>query len=127
MVGPIFGQAFGANVFGLQTIFVTPNRCVTKMHVCVCKLRLQLPGTSSLKGKRQIVQSLISRIRNKFNVSIAEVEELDSWQNTVLAVSCVSNSKRHGEEVIAKVISYIEGTRGDVLITDIDRETLSVF
>ncbi len=97
------------------------------MHVCVCKFKLQLPGNSSLKGKRQIVQSLISRARKKFNVSIAEVEELDSLQNAVLAVSCVSNSKRHTEEVISKVLSHIEDTRGDALIIDIDRETLSGF
>lgn len=97
------------------------------MHVAVCKLKLQLPENGSLKGKRQIVQSLISRIRKRFNVSVAEVEENELWQSAVLAISCTSNSKRHAEEVIGKVLSYIEDTREDAHIIDIERETLSGF
>ena len=47
------------------------------MVIGVCKLEICIPGNNSLKGKRQVLKSIKDRIRNKFNVSIAEVDKND--------------------------------------------------
>ncbi len=97
------------------------------MHVGVCKITLRLPENQSLKGKRRVVNSVVSRIRNKLNVSIAEVENNDTWQLATLGVTCATNSSRHADETLDTVVSYIEGTREDIVIVDEERETISGF
>ena len=58
--------------------------------VGLCTMELQIPSSLSLKDKRQVLQGFIARIRNEFNVSVAEVDHQDSWQlATVAAVGCV--------------------------------------
>ncbi len=97
------------------------------MNVGVGKITLRLPENQSLKGKRRVVSSLSSRIRNKFNVSIAEVDDNDVWQKATLGVTCVSNSHRHAEEILGHVIRYIESSREDVELIDFEQETISGF
>ena len=97
------------------------------MHIGTARITLQLPENGSLKGKRRVISSLMARVRNKFNVSIAEVDLNDSWQIAVLGLTAVSNSARHADEVITNVASYIESTVEDAYVSDIDRETLSGF
>lgn len=97
------------------------------MHIGTARITLQLPENGSLKGKRRVIGSLMARVRNKFNVSIAEVDFNDSWQTAVLGLTVVSNSSRHADEVITNVVSYIESTVEDAYISDIDREVLSGF
>ncbi len=97
------------------------------MHVGTARITLQLPENGSLKGKRRVIGSLMARVRNKFNVSIAEVDFNDSWQTAGLGLTAVSNSSRHADEVITNVVSYIESTAEDAYISDIDREVLSGF
>jgi len=52
---------------------------------------------SSWKGKRRVIKSIIARVHNEFNVSIAEVEDQDLWQSATLGVACVS--ARRGQPV----------------------------
>ena len=79
------------------------------MVVGVCTLELHLPGVASLKGKRQILLSLKDRIKDKFNVSIAEVDEQDLWQRAVLGVACVANEQRHTNQVLDSVLNLVRG------------------
>lgn len=95
------------------------------MNVGVCKLTLRLPENQDLKGKRRVIKSLSSRIRNKFNVSIAEVGDNDSWQSAVLGVTCVSNSLKHTDEVLNHVVDFIESSREDLEVVDFELETLT--
>ena len=97
------------------------------MNVGVCKITLHLPENQSLKGKRRVLKSLSSRIRNKFNVSIAEVEGNDSWQMAVLGITCVTNSSRHADDVITAVISYIENNKDEVEVVGREHETITGF
>ncbi len=97
------------------------------MNVGVCKLTLRLPENQSLKGKRRVVSSLCSRIRGKFNVSIAEVEDNESWQVATLGITCVSNSARHTDEVLSEVVAFISRSRDDIDIVAEERETISGF
>lgn len=97
------------------------------MHIGVCKLTLQIPENQTLKGKRSVLQSLCQRVRSKFGVSIAEVSSNHAWQIAVLGIACISNSARHADETLNNVVSYIETTRQDVQVLDIDQETISGF
>ena len=97
------------------------------MNVGICKITLRLPENQSLKGKRRVINSLRSRIHNKFNVSIAEVEDNESWQIATLGITCASNSARHVDETISAVVAAIERSREDMEVVDHERETISGF
>jgi uncharacterized protein YlxP (DUF503 family) len=60
------------------------------MTIGTCTIELHIPGNGSLKGKRRVVKSIIARVHNEFNVSIAEVGNQDLWQSATLGVACVS-------------------------------------
>lgn len=94
------------------------------MKVGVCRVRLRLPENHSLKGKRHVVKSVIERVKNKYNVSIAEVDEQDAWQVISLGISCVSESAPHANEVLSKVVDFIEKSRFDVEMLDYDLEII---
>lgn len=96
------------------------------MNMAVCRIALRLPENHSLKGKRHVLQSIISRVRNRFNVSIAEVGDQEQWQIAALGFCCVSNDSRHANQVVSQVIHFIEEeVRGDAEVLDFQTETLS--
>jgi len=97
------------------------------MNVGVCKLTLRLPENSSLKGKRQVVKSITSRVGNQFNVSVAEIDDQDLWQIATIGVCYVSNSQRHANEVLSKVMNFIANSRFEAELLDYEIEILSVF
>jgi uncharacterized protein YlxP (DUF503 family) len=97
------------------------------MHVGICRIRFRLPENGSLKDKRRVLKSITSRVANKFNVSVAEVEDQDLWQLATIGISCVSNDKRHANEILSKVVDYITKARFEVEILDYNIELLPVF
>lgn len=64
-------------------------------------------------------------MRDRFNVSIAEVSSNDKYQILTLGVSCVSNDPRHTNEILSKVIDYIESSRLDAEIVDYSTEIIN--
>ena len=96
------------------------------MNVGVCKIRLRLPENLSLKGKRQILKSIIARVDNKFNVSVAEVDDQDLWQVATLGICCVSNDKRYTNEVLSKIVNFIVDGRFEIEMLDYAIEIISV-
>jgi uncharacterized protein YlxP (DUF503 family) len=97
------------------------------VNVGVCRITLRLPENLSLKGKRQVVKSITSRVGNQFRVSVAEVSDHDLWQLATIGVSCVSNSKRHANEVLSKVVDFIAHSRFEAELVDYEIEILSLF
>lgn len=79
----------------------------SRMIVGICVIELYIPQNGSLKGKRQVLQSMKIKIKNKFNVAIAEVGEQDLWQKAVLGVTTVANDIRFVNEVMDKVVDFI--------------------
>jgi len=94
------------------------------MNVGVAKIRFRLPENLSLKGKRRVLKSIISRVEGKFTVSIAEVDDNDRWQLATLGISCVSNDQRHANEILSKVVDFIVRGRFEVEILDYEIEIL---
>jgi len=96
------------------------------MNVGVCKISLRLPENLSLKGKRRVLKSITTQLRNRFNVSVAEVDDHDLWQLATLGICCVSNNNRHTNEVLSKVVDFIVGGRFEVEVVDYEIEILPV-
>ncbi len=96
------------------------------MHIGVCKIELRLPENMSLKGKRRVVKSITTRVKGKFNVSVAEVDDQKLWQLATLGICCVSNNKRFINEVLSKVVDFITNGRFDVEMLNYEIEILPV-
>lgn len=97
------------------------------MNVGTCRVRLRFPENLSLKGKRQILKSVTTRLRSKFNVSVAEVDDNELWQVATLGICCVSNNKRYTNEVLSKAVDFIVNGRFELEILDYEIEILPVF
>jgi uncharacterized protein YlxP (DUF503 family) len=78
------------------------------MIVGVCTIELRMREARSLKAKRQVVKSIVTRVKNNFNVAIAEVDYQDKWQHAVLGVAVVSTAQDHANGILSKVVNFIE-------------------
>ncbi len=96
------------------------------MNVGICKIKLRLPDNLSLKGKRQVVKSVTARLKNKFNVSVAEVEDNDLWQLATIAICFVSNDQRFTNEVLSKAVEMVVNSQGDFEFMNYEIEILAV-
>jgi len=96
------------------------------MNIGICKIKLRLPENSSLKDKRGVLKSITNRLRNKFNVSVAEVDDHDLWQLATLGICCVSNDQRYTNEVLSKVMNFIANSHFDIEIIDHEIEIIPV-
>ena len=89
----------------------------------VLTLDLHVLHSHSLKDKRQVVKSLKDRLRERFNVSVAEIDALDSWQHAVVAAVTVSNDRTHAEQLLQAVELFSADLLGGTL-TDSNTEWL---
>ena len=80
------------------------------MVVSVLRLRIELPGTTSLKEKRRVVTSIKERVGSRFRVCAAEVAANDDIRRAVMAFAVVSNNAVHTESVLQKAMHFIERT-----------------
>ena len=94
------------------------------MQVGVCRIKLRLPENQSLKGKRRVLKSITTRVANKFNVSVAEVDDQDLWQLATIGICCVSNNSRQTNEVLTKVVDFVSESRFEIEILDYNIEIL---
>ncbi len=93
------------------------------MHVGVCQIEIRLPENHSLKGKRQVIKSITTRIQNRFNVSVAAVDNQNLWQLATLGIACVSNHRRHADETLSNVVKFIVQNYPDVELLSSEIET----
>jgi uncharacterized protein YlxP (DUF503 family) len=96
------------------------------VNVGICKVKLRLPDNLSLKGKRQVIKSVTARLKNKFNISVAEVEDNDLWQLATIGICFVSNDKRFTNEVLSKAVEFVVNSQGDFEMLDYEIEILAV-
>lgn len=78
------------------------------MHIGTLIVTLHLGEGSSLKDKRQVIKSLVEKTRRLFNVSIAEVDDLDIHRRATLGIAIVSNDSAHANRVLDKVLDHLE-------------------
>lgn len=93
------------------------------MTIGVISIKLHLPWVHSLKEKRMVVKSLCAKIKNKFNVSIAEVEEQDIHQIAVFGIAAVTTDHTQANRILEQVINYMESnTEGNII--SVEREII---
>jgi len=80
--------------------------------VGVMTWELHLEGCHSLKDKRHVLKSLKDRLRNRFNVSVAETDHNDLWQRAELTVCVVSNARVHAEDMLRQADQLVAGAAG---------------
>jgi uncharacterized protein YlxP (DUF503 family) len=90
----------------------------------VARLTIYLEDSFSLKDKRHVVRSITHQVRNKFNVSIAEVSDLDDMRMGTLAVVCVSNSAPHANQMLSAVINFVEARLEIGVLGEIETELI---
>lgn len=89
---------------------------------------LHLMDTHSLKEKRGLLQSLMTRLRGRYNVSLAEVEGQDDLHQAVLGLSCVNTAAAHAQETVDSAVRFIESEIvGRAEVVDVQSEVLGGF
>ncbi len=86
------------------------------MMVSVTKIKIHVPWVHSLKEKRMVVKSICAKVHNKFNASIAEVEEYDKHQIIVLGFASIVSDTAHGDSIHEHIINFIESNQEGEII-----------
>lgn len=105
---------------------VVKMTAVETVVVGLLRLTLHLPGSGSLKTKRMTVRSILRRVRDRFDVSAAEVGSLDRWQLADLAIACVSADPATADEVLARVLRFVEESAGEAVLSTVSTELVRV-
>ncbi|MBI5880059.1 MAG: DUF503 domain-containing protein [Chloroflexi bacterium] len=92
--------------------------------VGLCTLRLSIPGNDNLKGKRRVLQSVMARLRESFNVAVAETGENDKWQVATLGIAAVANDAAYVHGLLTRALESIERSRVDATVLDYSIEIL---
>lgn len=94
------------------------------VHVAACIIQLNLAGVRSLKEKRRIVKSILSRLSREFNVAVAEVDAQDTWHTAVVALAAIGNDPAYLHGMLEKSVAWIERVRPD---TPVDSYTIEFY
>ena len=82
----------------------------------VLTLEILVEHSHSLKEKRHVVKSLKDRLRERFNIAVAEIDHLDSWQASVVAAVTVSKDRVHAEQILSAVEAHAASVLGGALV-----------
>jgi uncharacterized protein len=95
------------------------------MVIAMAYLVIEIPESHSLKEKRSTVRPIIKRVQSRFNVSIAEIDNLENWQVAGVGIVCVSNAKRHAEEMLQTVISFVDDNLDGGYLAEVETDTVT--
>jgi uncharacterized protein YlxP (DUF503 family) len=88
------------------------------MSLGLLTIHLYLAGCTSLKEKRRRLKPLVHRLHREFNISVAEIDHQDRWQEAIIACAFVSNDNGHTQRSLQDVIRWIETSWPDVTVLD---------
>lgn len=86
------------------------------MIVATCQLTLDLPAAHSLKDKRRVVKSISARLRQQFNLAVAEVGHQELWQTAVLGLATIGNDRAYLHGLLEKAVAWVAEQRPDIPI-----------
>jgi len=87
------------------------------MIIGILQLVLRFSDSHSLKEKRRILKSIKDRLRQQFNIAVAEIGDQDRWQSSLLGVASIGNDKRYVNGLLTRVQSWIEEHGGAELVS----------
>jgi len=93
------------------------------MVVGTCKMHLRVEWANSLKEKRTVIKSVVAKTGNKFNISIAEIGNLNAHKDATIGFACVTNETRHAQSIVQNVINFIEAST-EAVVTDVETEII---
>lgn len=91
------------------------------MKILLLKVTLRASWVHSLKEKRMVVKSIIQRLKNKFNISVGEVDEQDTHKTIVVGICAVCGSSAQVDSTMENIITFIEENT-DAEIINIENE-----
>ena len=97
------------------------------MHIGVCRLRIHIPASQSLKDKRQVVKSIITRLRNTHNMSVMEVDSHDLWQIATLGIACVGIEPTALRELMYRTVDQVASNSHGAEVVEHEVDVLSLF
>lgn len=87
------------------------------MHIAVCRLKLHIYASQSLKDRRQVVQSVTARLRQKFPIAVADVGGQDTWQTAVIGIAAVSGKATKAREIVEAAAGYAQEAAPEAEVT----------
>jgi uncharacterized protein YlxP (DUF503 family) len=94
------------------------------MQVATCVITLQLYGVDSLKAKRRVLKSILTRLPRQFNVAVAEIDCHDAWKTAVIGLATIGNDAGHLHARLEKSVAWIERSRPDAQVEQYSIELL---
>ncbi|MCM8758730.1 MAG: DUF503 domain-containing protein [Candidatus Omnitrophica bacterium] len=88
------------------------------MVVGVWRVELHIPSAQSLKDKRNIIQSILVKSRNRYNISIAELDYHDKWQRCLMGVACVDSETRKAKDIFSAIRRILEEDGSVVVVKE---------
>jgi hypothetical protein len=88
------------------------------MSVGILTLQIQLPGCKSLKEKRSRLKPLITRLHREFNVSVAELDRQDDWDEAILGCALISNENQSAQSSLYTIIHWLDRNWPDITLVD---------
>ncbi|ACL70308.1 DUF503 domain-containing protein [Halothermothrix orenii] len=82
------------------------------MVIGTCIFKLRIPMATSLKEKRRVLKSFITRARNKYNISISEIGDNDVWQRAEVGIATIANSRKYVDRLISSIVDFAEDFNG---------------
>ena len=73
-----------------------------------------------------MVKSILAQLKNRFNISVAEVENNDKWQLATIGICCVSNDKKHTNDILSRVEAFFSNSRFDIEVIEAQAEIISL-
>lgn len=78
------------------------------MHIAAAQVALQIHASSSLKDKRRVIHSVVTKLRNRHSVSVAEVTPNESWNAATIGIAVVSGDRRTATEILTRTLAFVE-------------------
>ena len=96
------------------------------MHVGTLELTLRIHGATSLKDRRRVVQALVTRLRNKFNAAVADLEQDPEPNSARVGIVCVANESRYLDGQLTAIVDFVESVHLPLEVVDDAREITQI-
>ncbi len=107
-----------------EVSLTTLQEIAASMIVGTARIKIYLPENYSLKDKRQDLKSILARVINQYHIAAAEIADHENWQRATIGVACVSSDARHANEILSKVVNFVENNLQQGGLEDYEIEIL---
>ncbi len=89
------------------------------MYVAAARVMLNIHASASLKDKRRVVHSVVSKLRNQHSVSAAEVDANHSWNSATIGISVVSGDRQTADRLLERAAAFVERAAPEAEVVDV--------